>query len=283
MLIVNGKLVEAGAPELTLLNRSFKYGDGLFETLRVYKGAIMMLDAHLERLRRGMELLKFDFAPEFFLPRIQEEIERLLVVNQIQAHGRIRLHVYRSGAGTYKPLEDEPFYLLEGYSLKDDYYAHNAPISLTDYHDFPLSPHPLSGVKSANALPYILAARHAREMGYDEALLFHGKYIAEASSANLFIVHQQKILTPPLSEGGLPGIMRQQVIQLAERLKLVCQEKRLRPKDLRQADEIFLTNSIRGMIPVDQYQNLKLDVKRYALLPFLQRCWVQWVEESMLV
>ena len=249
MLIVNGKLVEAGAPELTLLNRSFKYGDGLFETLRVYNGKILLLDNHLTRLVKGMSILRFDFEPQFFLPKIQEELAKLLVVNQINEHGRIRLQVYRSGAGTYKPIEDEPFYLLEGYSLKTDYFAHNAPLSLTDYPDFPLSYNLLSGCKTSNALPYIMAATHARDTGFDEALLFHGKYIAEASSANLFIVHQQKIITPPLTDGGLNGVMRNQVLSLAARLKLVCQEKRLKPKDLRQADEIFLTNAVRGMIP----------------------------------
>jgi branched-chain amino acid aminotransferase len=281
MLILNGHVLEPGAPEVTLLNRSFKYGDGLFETLRVYQGHILFLPQHLQRLNRGMERLGYAYEAATWLPAMTQALQRSLQLNQIDQHGRLRLHVYRAGPGAYAPLEDTPYYLIEAYALKHNPYVESPPLHLTVYADWSIQPTPLSGCKTAAALPYVLAARHARQTGHDQSLLLNGDHVVEADSSNVFLIAQQKLITPPLSLGGLPGVMRETIMQVAREVKVPVQEKKFRLRDLRQAEEVFLTNVVRGIQPVGQ-----LDGHRYAAAPgpltsFLQNCLRQYIEKLL--
>ncbi len=281
MIILNGHVLEPGAPEITLLNRSFKYGDGLFETLRVYRGRILFVPRHLQRLTRGMQRLGYAFAPVAWQAQLSAELQRSLTINGIDQHGRLRLHVYRAGPGAYAPLDDTPYYLIEAYALKHDPYQEAPPLRTTLYADWPITPTPLSGCKTAAALPYVLAARHARQSDHDEAFLLNGEWLVEAASSNLFQVSQQKLITPPLSLGGLAGIMRQTVMQVAREVKIPVVEKKFRLRELQQADEVFLTNVVRGIQPVGQ-----LDQHRYPETPgpmtqFLQNCLRQYIEGTL--
>jgi branched-subunit amino acid aminotransferase/4-amino-4-deoxychorismate lyase len=276
MLILNGQLFEAGAPEITLLNRSFKYGDSLFESMRVFEGRVLFMDQHFQRLSAGMKVLRMDFQPTEFEATLYREIQRLLQVNQVDEHGYVRLQVYRAGAGTYAPIQNHPYFLIEAYSLKEDTFQSSVPIHLRAYHDIPIHYDALSPFKTGNALPYVLAGLFAREQGADDAVLFNDQWVADTAGANVFMVRQRKIFTPPLSSGCLDGIMRKQVIQLCQELKLDFSEKRLRKKDLMQADEIFLTNSIRGIIGVGHFENEEMPTDR-PLTTFLRNCLQQYI------
>ena len=135
MLVINGKIIDPSSNESYYLNRSFKYGDGLFEAFRIYQGRILFVDDHLNRLIAGMEALKFSFDENEFREEVKKQMETLKVLNGVSNHGRIRLHVYRTGPGSYTPLDLTPSYLIEAYSLKNDYFASEASIFA----------HPLSG------------------------------------------------------------------------------------------------------------------------------------------
>ena len=281
MIIFNGQATEAGLIGSDLLNRSFRYGDGLFESIGVHGGKPSFLPYHLKRLYRGMEVLGFSYPVDTFKQELVDAISRLLQINQIHAHGRLRLHVYRGGEGAYAPTSDEAHYLLEGYALKEDPMASSASLRLTAYDVHRLKPGPLSGLKTANALPYVLAARHARKQGWDEALLFSEQgYLAEASSANIFLVKEKKCQTPPLSTGCVDGVMRHQVMRICQELSIEVQEKNLRPTDLLQADEAFLTNSVRGIIPIGQYEQRLFPHETQSVIPFLRKSLMKWVEQS---
>lgn len=281
MLILNGHALEAGAPEITLLNRSFKYGDGLFETLRVYEGRVLFVEQHLRRLATGMARLGFAYDPATWLPQIEAQLQHSLRLNAITAHGRLRLHVYRAGPGAYAPLEDTPYYLIEGYALKYDPYQAPSPQRLTVYADWPLRPTPLSGCKTAAALPYVLAARHARQQGADQALLLNGDHVVEADSSNVFLVVNRQLITPPLSLGGLPGIMRETVLKLARQVKVPVQEKKFRLREVRQAEEVFLTNTIRGLQPAQALDETPLGEVPGPLTTFLQNCLRRYLAEDL--
>jgi branched-subunit amino acid aminotransferase/4-amino-4-deoxychorismate lyase len=275
MLILNGRPIQANAPELSLLNRSFKYGDGLFESLRLFEGKVLFWEDHLQRLFTGMKRLKFQFEPEAFQQTLQDALHKLLSINQLDGAGRLRMHVYRAGGGAYLPLEHRPFYLLEGYALKSEPYESHLPLSLTDYTDLSLHFDLLSGIKTANSLPYVMAAQHAREQGFDEALLYCGAYVSEASAANLFVVKNKKVYTPPLAHACLDGVMRKQVFRLCQELKIPIQEKGIKAKELSQADELFLTNTIRGIVGVRQYQDWQFDTRRAGITSLLRRSLFQ--------
>ncbi|MEZ4825619.1 MAG: aminotransferase class IV [Bacteroidia bacterium] len=278
MIILNGKLFDPGAPESTLLNRAFRYGDGLFETIRIHSGNPLFVPHHLNRLISGMKAMKFDFIPGFFRETILEEMKRIRELNGIENHGKITIHVFRAGEGGYRPTTRSPHYLIEGYSFKNDYYQSRTTYSLTSYTDFPLSTGLLSGFKTSSALPYVMAAMHAADQGFDDAVLFCDGYVSETSGANVFIVEKQKIFTPPLTSGCVAGIMRQQVIRLAGEVKLPLSEKKLKARDLRQADEIFITNSVRGILPVKQWETTIFDTQAYTITPFLRNCLNQMIK-----
>lgn len=279
MLIINGVAYEAGAPELSLLNRSFKYGDGLFETIRVYGGKALFVKEHLDRLLQGMKLLQFETDFSAFTQTLATEINRAISLNAIARHGRIRLHIYRSGLGAYAPLDLTPYYLIEAYSLKTNYYEPNPALSYTlvDFKDVPLAYGSLSGLKTASSLPYVLAAIYAQKNGVDDVVLYCDGCVSEASSANIFIAKNQKIYTPPLSSSCRNGVMRAQIIRLCKELKIDLQEKNLYSADITRADEVFLSNTIRGIIPIKRYNQIEYNTYAYAITPFLQKCLLQYV------
>jgi branched-chain amino acid aminotransferase len=271
MLLLNGKWISPDAPELSLLNRSFKYGDGLFESIRVFEGRVLFWEDHWKRLQKGLHILQFEFDAEVLKAVLTGALEEIISKNKIHDHGRLRLHLYRAGAGAYLPIENRPFYLLEGYSIKGDTFVEHTPVRLTDFHDIKLPFDALSPIKTANSLPYVLASLHAKKTGFDDALLYMDGWISEASSSNIFLVFNKKLFTPPLKHACLDGVMRKQIIQLAHELKIPFQEKGIKSKDLIQAEEAFLTNTIRGITSISQYQDYIFDTKKAGITSLLKR------------
>jgi len=277
MLIVNGKALEAGSPETSLLNRAFKFGDGLFEEIRVFKGKALFADAHISRMMEGMVCLKFDFEKEPWKTEIIAALERSIELNKITSNGRLRLHVYRSGTGAFAPLTHHPFYMLEGYSLKDNYFESQVQTTLTDYTEVLLAPGILSKFYAGNSLPLTLAAIHAKALGFEEAVLYSPQGVSMTSTGNLFIVKQQKLLTPGLDSACVAGIMRAKMLSLCQELKIPVMQKKLKRKDLEKADEIFVCNEIRGIVPVKKYNEQIMPVESYRLIPFLRQCLQQLI------
>ncbi len=282
MIILNGQTLEPGAPEITLLNRSFLFGDGIYESIRVFKGKPLFLKEHMERLIRGLTFLQFKFNTQSLRSLLIQELERLIQINQIYQHGRIRIHIYRAGTGAFKPLDDHPYYLMEGYSLKPDYYDFNAKIflSLIDYKAIPLTFGLVSGFRTASALPYIMAAKFAQSREVDDVVLFGNQYIAETSQANIFVVKQQQVHTPSLETGCTNGIMRNQIIQLCKNLKIRVHERKFKSGFMAKADEVFLTNTLRGITAVKSYNKCNYPFSEYAVVPFLKKCLYQLIEAT---
>ncbi|MEM6261187.1 MAG: aminotransferase class IV, partial [Bacteroidota bacterium] len=265
MVLLNGQPLSSYEPEDLLLNRSFKYGDGLFESGRIYQGDWLFEDQHYHRLLNGMEALSFEFDQTDFRFQLQTWVRKAIESFPAQSHLRIRVQVFRSGAGAYQPAASGPVCVVEVRPLKGkEVYEALDPVSLVDYTEVLLQHSPLSGYKTSNALPYVLAARHAQLSGADHSVMYCDDYVSEADSANLFVVRKKQVATPLLEFACLDGVMRKQVIRMCETLKLSCQEKPLTAADLRAADEIFLTNSVKGIIPVRKYEDRELDLKRFG-------------------
>lgn len=277
MLILNGHIYKPGAPEVTLLNRSFKYGDGIFEDLRVWDGQILFLEDHLERLVEGMKVLQYQFDAQDWCELIKQELYRAIKVNDLGQHGRLRLQVYRAGTGGFTPLENHPMYLIEAYSLKENYYEHATSVSLTFFRSIPLYYSPLSNFKTANSLPHILAAHFARDHNFDEALLMCNGYISQTSNYHIFIIKERKIFTPPLKSACTDGIMRKHIMLICKELKLKHAEKRLKISQIKQADEVFLANTLRGIVAVKQFGKIQFIPSAFTLVPFLQNSLLRYV------
>jgi len=279
MIIYNGELHNPEYFPIPFANRSFKYGDGLFETILIRKGKSVFLDEHLNRLFAGMRIFQLEFSPVIFRRILEGEIQRIIRANNIQENGRMRVHVFRNGQGAYLPTTNTPNYLIEATTIPDPF-ADLYSVSLIGYPSIPLQPSPLSGFKTANALPFTLAALYAQQKNFDRALLFSNGYVSEAHNANIFIVRKQKVYTPPLGAACIDGIMRRYIFDLCNQLRISCSEKWIKEKDIYKADEIFLTNSIQGIVPVDSYQEKQLWPGNYTITPFLQNCLYQYLESS---
>jgi branched-chain amino acid aminotransferase len=259
-LNLNGQLLSSAQAGLSVNNRAFRYGDGVFETLRIRNGKLLFFDEHIERLQRGMRLLKMNPPANFSIHQMRTEVERLVKKNKIRKGGRVRINVYRDAAGLYTPEHCNTSFVIEAKAHRhNDFTLNEKGISVGIYKERRLIPDCFSSIKSVSRLPYVLAGIYAREHQWDDCLLENQNgSLMEAVSSNLFLVMGNTFYTPPLSDGCLPGTMREQVIRLIQQMGGTVIENSIRAGHLERVDEVFLTNSIQGIQWVGAYEQ-----KRY--------------------
>ncbi len=243
---LNGSVINTDITLFSSENRAFRYGDGLFESIRVFDGKMPFFDLHWHRLSMGFELLKYEL-PAFFSPNFFEnEIQKLT-----QGHGnwRIRLTVWRGGAGLYTPESNIPEFLIEATPLPSAVFELNENGLNIGLFDQALLHHqPLSILKTTSALPYVLASIFKKENQLDDCLMPNtaGRPVC-GSSSNFFWVKDDELSTPPLTEGCIAGTMRGAVLALAGQLGIMVSETPITMDELKVANEIFLTNAIQGI------------------------------------
>jgi branched-chain amino acid aminotransferase len=262
-LSFNGKIMPADEPLLLATNRGYRYGDGLFETMKVVDGNIQLANYHFERLFSGLLLLKFEVPKLFTADILQEEIIRLCKKNNCEGLSRVRLSVFRGNGGLYD--EDKALqYIIECWPLNESVNKLNENGLVTDiYPDAAKSCDKFSNLKSANFLTYNMAAQFAKENKLNDCFVLNtfGK-IADSTIANVFIIRDETILTPPLSEGCIAGVMRKYLLQKFAEAGLKHKEMPLTIGDLENADEIFLTNAIKKVQWVKQFREKRYQSKR---------------------
>jgi branched-chain amino acid aminotransferase len=254
MINYNGSIFLDNEPILNAANRSFKYGDGLFETMRAVNGKVPLFGFHFDRLLRGMKALKINTPAYFNVHYLKNEVSKTL---DKMPSARVRLTVWRESGGGYTPTNFNPDFLIESISLPDKTFTINdLGLAMGIYSDFRLRQTPVSAFKTANALPYILAGIYARENSFDDVFLLDTEgSLAEAISSNFFILKDKKLLTPPLSVGCVGGVMRLFTCQLAQKMGVEIEEKTLTINDVESADEVFLTNALQGFKWVEKLNN----------------------------
>ncbi|HRN57519.1 MAG TPA: aminotransferase class IV, partial [Agriterribacter sp.] len=254
----NGQLFREGKAVISPDNRSFRYGDGLFETMRIINGSILLKALHFERLLRGMRLLQFDI-PEFFTAaQLEEDILSLCKKNRIEDKAVIRLVVFRSDGGLYDLEDMRPNYIIQGVALQQYPVAPGGDGSLVVdiYPDASKACNIFSEVKSNNFLLYVMAAMYARQNGLGDCFILnqYGR-IADATIANVFWIKNRVIHTPPLEEGCIAGVTRRFLLQQLPAAGYRVSEQPLTTDDMLDADEIFLTNAVRGIRTVGKCRN----------------------------
>lgn len=245
-----GKLLRGAATRISPIDRGLLYGDGLYETMRCYWGKLFRLDDHLARLARGAEVLDLELGARA-IAKFQKMIPEAVRITGHQSC-RVRLTVTRGEVkGDWRDASavGEPTVLIEVNQLPDDPELRSVTLATVSIRRDERSP--LSNIKSLNFLPSILARAEARRLGADDALMLNTLgQVAEASSSNIFAVFGDELVTPPVEAGILPGIVRLTVLELAPSLGLRPVERTLLPADLIEADEVFITNSVREVVRV---------------------------------
>ncbi len=252
----NGILIPIDSYSLKVGNRGHLYGDGFFESIRVINGKMINFENHFKRIIETVKVLKMKTSSGFTEENLSIEIQNLIDQNGITQGGRIRLSIDRKPGGNYLPRTNEIDFYIEAYTLPNNNFELNdAGYRIDLYNELKKPITFLSNFKTKNALVYIMAKLHAREKQLDDVLLQNEKMgIIESSSANLFIVSNGVLYTPGLDSGCLGGTMRMQIINLAIQNNIKIYECNITPQNLLTADEVFLTNAVRGIIWVGKYR-----------------------------
>lgn len=250
MLYLNGKIISTDGC-ISPSDRGFLLGDGLFETLRCYQGKPFALAAHWQRMISGADYL--GISVPLTLIQLQDAIAKLISSDANKEIGlRITLTRGPGPRGIMPPEQTQPTLLINTFPLEINTNLLKACIS-----DIVINEHsPLCAFKTLNYLEKIIAIKHAKQNGFNEAILLNTQNkIVSATTANIFVIKNKEIFTPPLMDGALPGVTRKIVMELAEKVGSPCKEKSLTLKDLHDADEIFMTNSLIEIRAVHQIAN----------------------------
>jgi branched-subunit amino acid aminotransferase/4-amino-4-deoxychorismate lyase len=242
-------MLPAGEPSVMHGNRSFCYGDALFESIHANGTRLQFFSNHYDRLKSGMQILSMDKGSLPEANVIESHIVRLLNKNHLYNGVRVRLTVFRNTGGLFTPEDNSVSFLAETQPLPDDIYRLNAKgLKAGVYSVLLKQPGILAGLKTANSLLYIMAGLYKKESGFDECFIMNSeKRPSEFISSNLFLVTKGIVCTPPLTEGCIAGIMREQIIRIARNEGIECRESKLSTEDLYLADECFMTNAIKGI------------------------------------
>ena len=256
MVNINGK-IEHDEKVLTANNRAFLFGDGVFETVKVLNGKILFLEDHYFRLMSAMRIVRMEIPMDFTMDYFEGQILSLLEAKGFTKLARARITVYRNGSGFYFPVERTVSFLIQSERLTDSEYTIGKALYEVDlYKDYHVSAELLSSIKSTNRILNVTAGIYAVENDLDNCLLLnHGKNVVEAIHGNIFMLTENKLVTPAISEGCLNGVMRKQVLQIAREMEgITVSEESISPFDLQKADELFITNVIMGIQPVSRYR-----------------------------
>lgn len=255
-----GEYINENQAYITRENRAFRFGDGFFESIRVYHGTPLFFDTHWSRICDTARALKIDWPETLTKDVLQQQVTGLVRRNQVLQGGRVRITFYRKALGFYQPRDNTMGYYIESDTFPNNDFAINPSGKTIDiYPEFRKDIHRLSIYKTLNTQLYVMASLYAQEKGLDDVLIQnHRNAVIEATASNLFIVSNGVLYTPSLTEGCTGGTMRMNIINLALDNKIKVYECTLNPQNLLSADEVFLSNAIRGLEWVAAYRT-----KRY--------------------
>ena len=272
-LIYNGKIREADKLLLSADNRSFRYGDGCFETMKMLHGRVILENYHQERIFSSLQLLHFD-KPNFFLSdEFKKQVLEIARKNKHDRCARIRLTIFRGNGGLYDVENNFPNYFIQTWDLNSANNKLNENGLVMDiFTDARKVCDKYSHLKSNNYLSYAMAALWVKEHKLNDALLLNPyNKIADSTIANVFIVKDGVIKTPALSEGCVGGVMRKYLLKCFREDHIPVEETSLDAEDLLQASEVFLTNAIFGIKWVKQIGKTSYKKK---LVPLLHKKFV---------
>ncbi len=256
----NGELTDSNKALFSITNRAFRYGDGVFESIRIVNGKMPFFKYHLQRLKRACDFLKIKTDDFLVSDSLFNQISELIEANKIETGGKIRVTIFREDGGLYVPDGNHFNYCIEASKIPPNLFELNSKGLQVDlFTEVKKQIHALSNIKTNNCLTYVMAGIFKTEQKLDDCILLNDKsQVCEAISSNLFLVINGALYTPALSEGCLEGVMRKLIIENAPKHRINIYEPVILPNDLLRADEMFLSNSIQGVQWIGSYKN-----KRY--------------------
>ena len=258
MINFNGNLITKSEGFISEENRGLQYGDAVFETIRVSNGKLYFWEDHYFRLMASMRILRMEIPMSFSMEFLEKEVFKTIeALKNKSANYRVKIFVNRKIGGKYTPKTNDVDYFISIeeldsalYSTIDSYYE----VEL--FKDYFIPTSLLSTIKSNSKIINVLGSIFAEENGYDNCILLNDKkQVVEVLNGNIFLVNGTKLITPPIADGCLRGILRKQIISIClESEEYTLEEASISPFDLQKADEIFITNVITGIQPINKYR-----------------------------
>jgi branched-chain amino acid aminotransferase len=264
---LNGFIIRNKHLGIQINNRGLNYGDGIFETLKFANNRINFWEDHYFRLMASMRIVRMDIPMNFSPEYLENQIRKTLEVNGLsEKAARVKLLVVRKAGGLYTPETNAvDFLITTEESSTPSFQLNEQGLNIDLYKDFYKNSGMLSTIKTTSAQLYTVASIFRKENNYDECLLLNErKEVVEAISSNIFIVKGDDLITPPLESGCLKGIMRKKIIEFAPQLKFNVKEESFSPFALQKADEVWLSNSIKGLQWVGRYRKKSYRQERAA-------------------
>ena len=265
MVNFNGKLVTQETNTTNHFNRGLRFGDALFETMRVVNGTIYFWEEHYLRLMASMRILRMEIPMRFTMEILENELIALLEANQLQDKAaRVRLTAFRKEEGLYLPETNDISYYIECAALESPFYLlSDQTYEVELFKDFYVNPDMLSTLKTNNKILNVVGSIFAEENGYQNCLLLNNaKQVVETLNGNLFLVKDNTIKTPPLKAGCLDGIIRKNLLAILGKLReYEISEEAISPFELQKADELFTTNAIVGIQPITKYRKKEFEIR----------------------
>ena len=252
----NGSFAEEKSPVIRADNRAFRYGDGLFETMKVVMGSLRLRDLHFERLFHGMEVLQIRVQGLINANILEEQVFKTIKKIRLSGPIRVRLTMYRGDGSLNEFNSNNAGYVIQVWPLSSSYLSLNDDgITVSIYEEGRKSIDKFSSLKTNNYLVYAMGAMYAKKHKFGDCLVLNSQNrICDATIANVFWVKEGKIYTPPLSEGCVAGVMRANLIQRIPESGLAVIEKEATEEELLHADELFLTNALNGIRWVKEFK-----------------------------
>lgn len=259
-IVYNNKIIPKEELRFSITNRAFLYGDGFFEGIKIINGKVFNFDAHYSRILAAADCLQIHF--DYSKNTILSTIDELLRSNNIDAGGQVRITIYRDAAGKFMPSSNDTSFLIQAEKNKiNGFECNKEGLVLGWYHQQLKSTSSYSNFKTINALPSVLGAIYAQENSYDDVILFNtNKAPIESTNANLFIVKDNIMYTSLLSSGCVDGTMRKLIVSLVE-----VREQHLTKELILTADEVFLTNAIKGVRLVKCIEEVRYNAHKKAI------------------
>lgn len=259
-LSYNGELFPVDNFSISHTNRAFRYGDGLFETIRSKGTSIPFFDYHFDRLSRGMDLLQMQRG-HLHKDFLRDAVERLIKRDKLFTGNSIRISVFRKEGGKYTPTTNEADVLIELEPLNDKCFVlNNRGLFVDVFEDHPKLASEIGNFKNSSSIQLVLAGIYKKKHKLDDVLILNEKnHLVEALYSNVFLYKDKKLVTPSLNTGCVDGVMRRVIKDIAKAHKMVFEESEtLVPEDLLTAEEVLVSNALRGVNWVVAYKS-----KRY--------------------
>jgi branched-chain amino acid aminotransferase len=271
MINLNGILITDTSQNLSIDNRGYKYGDALFETVKVINGKILFWEDHYFRFMASMRILRMEIPMEFTMEFLEDEILKTIEANDfLKSTVRVRFNIDRGDGGKYTPENQDINYTIVVEKINSDFYnlTGHQSYEVDLFKDYFVAPGLLSSLKTNNKIINVLGSIYAQENKLANCLLLNtNKNVVEALNGNLFLVKDNLIKTPPIDDGCLKGIMRKQIIEIIKKwddYEII--EASISPFELQKADELFITNVITGIQPITRYRKKDYQVKVAELM-----------------